>query len=242
MANALLSQGDTFIVENNPIDAWVRRAKETTKTKTGKNRCKKRYGKSVANHAPAMFVSILKNKVQSLGGVFHEVDVRYAATQFDFTNGTKTKHEVSERSITLSNGHTHQRDMLSAFNLQHIKIESIGTEVKDFDIEQMQADYPIFCKLEAAEQERFKVARHNERDALYFVGASEKHLRHQPQDEPVANHHNGGVGRKHCNTWIGSENAEITDSGLVRESIERVSQVLDECHIFSHQPIVLDGL
>ena len=132
--------------------------------------------------------------------------------------------------------------MLSAFNLQHIKIESIGTEVKDFDIEQMQADYPIFCKLEAAEQERFKVARHNERDALYFVGASEKHLRHQPQDEPVANHHNGGVGRKHCNTWIGSENAEITDSGLVRESIERVSQVLDECHIFSHQPIVLDGL
>lgn len=35
MANALLSQGDTFIVEDNPIDAWVRRAKESTKTKTG---------------------------------------------------------------------------------------------------------------------------------------------------------------------------------------------------------------
>jgi hypothetical protein len=84
MANAMLSQGDTFIVENNPIDAWVRRAKETTKTKTGRNRCKKRYGKSVANHAPAMFVSILKNKVLSLGGAFHEVDVRYAATQFDW--------------------------------------------------------------------------------------------------------------------------------------------------------------
>lgn len=239
MANALLSQGDTFIVENNPIDAWVRRAKETTKTKTGKNRCKKRYGKSVANHAPAMFVSILKNKVQSLGGVFHEVDVRYAATQFDFTNGTKTKHEVSERSITLSNGHTHQRDMLSAFNLQHIKLESIGTEDKEYDIEQMEADYPIFCELETAELQRIKVVRHNERDALYFVGASEKHLRHQPLDESVANRHNGGVGRKHCNTRLGSENAEITGSGLVRESIERVSQVPDGCHISGQQPIVL---
>ena len=245
MANAMLSQGDTFIVENNPIDAWVRRAKETTKTKSGRNRCKKRYGKSVANHAPAMFVSILKNKVLSLGGHFHEVDVRYAATQFDFTNGVKTKHEVSERSITLSNGRTHQRDMISAFNLQHIKLESIGTDDKEYDIEQMQADYPIFCQLEAAEQQRFKGARHNERDALYFVGAQEKQLRHQPQDESVANRHNGGVGRKHCNTRLGSktkENAKITGSGFVRESIERVSQVPDECHPVGDQPIILDGL
>ena len=245
MANAMLSQGDTFIVENNPIDAWVRRAKETTKTKTGRNRCKKRYGKSVANHAPAMFVTILKNKVESLGGKFYEVDVRYAATQFDFTNGVKTKHEVSERSITLSNGRTHQRDMISAFNLQHIKLESIGTEVKEYDIEQMQADYPIFCQLEAAEQERFKEARHAERDALYFIGAQEKQLRHQPQDESVANRHNGGVGRKHCNTRLGSrskENAKITGSGLVRESIARVSQVPDECHPVGDHPIILDGL
>lgn len=243
MANAMLSQGDTFIVENNPIDAWVRRAKETTKTKTGRNRCKKRYGKSVANHAPAMFVSILKNKVESLGGKFYEVDPRWAATQFDFTNGEFTKHEVSERSITLSNGRTHQRDMLSAFNLQHVRPQS--NETKDYDIKQMQADYPIFCMLEAAEQERFKVARRNERDAQYFVGASEKQLRHQPQDESVANRHNGGVGRKHCNTRLGSnsqENAEITGSGLVRESIERVSQVPDECHPSGHHPIILDGL
>ena len=245
MANALLSQGDTFIVENNPIDAWVRRAKETTKTKTGKNRCKKRYGKSVANHAPAMLVSILKNKVQSLGGQFYEVDVRYAATQFDFTNGVKTKHDVSERSITLSNGRTHQRDMLSAFNLQHINQESIGTNDYAYNIEQMQADYPIFCRLESAERNRFKVARHNERDAQYFVGASKKILRLQPQKDTAANRHNGGVDRKNCNTCLGSktkENAEITGSGLVRESIERVSQVPDEYHPVDTNSIILDGL
>ncbi len=240
MANALMSQGDTFIVENNPIDAWVRRAKETTKTKTGRNRCKKRYGKSVANHAPAMFVSILNNKVKSLGGQFFEVDTRNAASQFDFTNGEFTKHEVGERSITLSNGRTHQRDMLAAFNLQHLRPGS--NENKDYYIEQMQADYPIFCRLEIAEQERFKMARHNERDAQYFVGASEKHLRYQPQEESVVNHHNGGVGRKYCNTSLGSENAEITGSGLVRESIERVSQIPDEYHPFANEPIILDGL
>jgi hypothetical protein len=239
MANALLSQGDTFIVENNPVDAWVRRAKETTKTKTGKNRCKKRYGKSVANHAPSMFVSILKNKVLSLGGSFYEIDPRNAATQFDFTNGEFTKHEVSERSITLSNGCTHQRDMLSAFNLQHIILQS--KELKEYDIGQMEADYPIFCRLESAEQERFRIARHNERDALYYVGASKKQRRRNPQEKSVANRHNGGVGRKHCNNSLGNENAEITGSGLARESIERVSQVPDEYHLFGFTPIVLDG-
>ena len=248
MANAMLTQGDTFIVENNPIDAWVRRAKETTKTKTGKNRSKKRYGKSVANHAPAMFVSILENKVKSLGGEFHKVDPGYAATQFDFTNGVFTKHKVGERSITLSNGRTHQRDMLSAFNLQHARLEVENARSRDkekivesFDIAQMQADYPIFCRLETEEQERFKEARRNERDALYFVGAFAKELRHAPQEETVANRHNGGVGRKHCNTLC-TENAKITGSGLVRESIERVSEAPEECHHAGHQPIILDGL
>ena len=245
MGNALLVEGDTFIVENNPIDAWARRTKETTKNKKGNYRCKKRYGKSVAHHAPAMFVSILENKVKSLGGELHKVDVGYAATQLDFTNGEFTKHEVGERCITLSNGHTHQRDMLSAFNLQHARLKTDGRNtvktVDNYDIEQMNADYPIFCRLETAERERFKVIRHQERDALYFVGASEKHLRHKIQKESVDNRHNGGVGRKDCNTSLGSENAEITGNGLVRESIARVSQVPDEYHPFA-DPIILDGL
>ena len=246
MANALLVEGDTFIVENNPIDAWVRRTKETTKNKKGAYRCKKRYGKSVAHHAPALFVSILENKVKSLGGELHKVDVGYSATQFDFTNGEFTKHEVCERSITLSNGRTHQRDMLSAFNLQHAKLKTDGRKaektVDNYGIEQMNADYPIFCRHESAEQERFKEARHNEQDALYFVGASEKHLRHQTQKESVDNRHNGGVGRKHCNTSLGSENAEITGSGYARESIARVSQIPDKYHPFAGNPIALDGL
>ena len=240
MANTLLTQGDTFIVENNPIDAWVRRAKETTKTKSGKNRCKKRYGKSVANHSPALFVSILENKVRSLGGQFLRVDIHNAASQFDFTNGEFTKHEVSERSISLSNGHTHQRDLLAAFNLQHL--HAVSDENKKYDIEQMQADYPIFCRLEKTELARFMTARQKEHDALYFAGAYEKKLRQQSQKESVANRHIGGVDRKHCNISLGSGNAKMTGIGLDRESIERVLQVPDECHHFVSDPIALDGL
>ena len=154
-ANALLKEGDTFIVENNQISGWTRRAKETkVSEKTGKIQKKKRYGKSIANHAPAMFVTILENKVNSLGGKVVKVDTQNAASQFDFTNGSFEKHELKERNVTLSNGNTHQRDMLAAFNLQHLKYDE--AEKRQYNTEAMIEHYERFCKLEQEEIMRYK--------------------------------------------------------------------------------------
>ena len=154
-ANALLKEGDTFIVENNQISGWTTRAKETkVSEKTGKIQKKKRFGKSVANHAPSMFVSILENKVKSLGGEVVKVDTKNAASQYDFTDNSFTKHELKERNVTLSNGDTHQRDMLAAFNLQHLKYNE--AETKQYDTEAMAADYERFCQLEQEEIQRYK--------------------------------------------------------------------------------------
>ena len=154
-ANALLKEGDTFIVENNQISSWTTRAKETkVNEKTGKIQKKKRFGKSIANHAPSMFVSILENKVKSLGGEVVKVDTKNAASQYDFTDNSFTKHELKERNVTLSNGDIHQRDMLAAFNLQHLKLDEAKT--KQYDTEAMAADYDRFCKLEREEILRYK--------------------------------------------------------------------------------------
>lgn len=154
-ANELLKEGDTFVVENNQISGWTTRAKETkVNEKTGKIQKKKRFGKSVANHAPSMFVSILENKVKSLGGEVVKVDTKNAASQYDFTNNSFTKHELKERNVTLSNGDTHQRDMLAAFNLQHLKLDEAKT--KQYDTEAMAADYVRFCQLEQEEIQRYK--------------------------------------------------------------------------------------
>ncbi len=240
IANALLSQGDDFIVENNPIDSWAKRAKETKRGKNGNIRCKRRFGKSVAHHAPAMFVSILQNKVHSLGGSFRKVEIKNAATQFDFTNGEFTKHELNERTVTLSNGRTHQRDMLSAFNLQHLRTDS--EELKDYDIEQMEVDYPIFCKLEEQGIALFKENRPQDRDVAYFVGTSHKTLKISS-----ANRHNGGVGRKNCNHHAGKRRnvaKAVTKSSAKKicESLESVSLVPNEYHHSDHQPLRLDEL
>ena len=169
-ANELLKEGDTFIVENNQISGWTRKAKETkVNEKTGKIQKKKRFGKSVANHAPAMFVNILENKVKSLGGQVVKVDTQNAASQYDFTNDSFEKHELNERAITLSNGDTHQRDMLAAFNLQHLKYDA--QEKKQYDREAMTQHYDRFRKLERAEIMRYK--NKEKRDDRSTIGAGE---------------------------------------------------------------------
>jgi len=166
-ANELLKEGDTFIVENNQISSWVRKSKETkVNENTGKIQKKKRFGKSVANHAPAMFITILENKVKSLGGEVVKVDTQNAASQYDFTNDSFEKHELKERSVTLSNGDTHQRDMLAAFNLQHLKAEK-----KQYDREAMTQDYKRFCELEKAEIMRYK--NKEKEDDRSTIGANE---------------------------------------------------------------------
>lgn len=154
LANELLSLGNVFVVENNPIKEWTARAKETKiSEKTGKYLKKKRYGKSVANHAPAEFVTILKNKVEALGGTFVKVDPKNAASRFDFTDSSFHEHKLSERQITLSNGDTHQRDLLAAFNLQHLEIDD--KELKKYDRKAMEDDYATFCLLEREELDRY---------------------------------------------------------------------------------------
>ena len=105
-----------------------------------------------------MFVDILENKVKSLGGRFERVNTQNAASQYDFTTDSfKTgdeKHKLNERAITLSNGDTHQRDMLAAFNLQHLKLDE--EKPKQYDTEAMAADYNRFCQLEHEEIMRYK--------------------------------------------------------------------------------------
>ena len=169
-ANELLKEGDTFVVENNQISGWTRKAKENkVNEKTGKIQKKKRFGKSVANHAPAMFVTILENKVKSLGGEVVKVDTQNAASQYDFTNNSFEKHELKERSVTLSNGDTHQRDMLAAFNLQHLKYDA--PEKKQYDTEAMAQHYDRFCELEQEEIMRYK--NKEKKDDRSTIGAED---------------------------------------------------------------------
>ncbi len=113
--------------------------------------------------------------------------------------------------------------------------------IEDYDTEQMEVDYPIFCKLEEKGIAQFKENRHQERDVAYFVGLSHKTLRISGD-----NRHNGGVGRVSCKHQAGKRNVAKTGGKSSAkkncESLESVSTVPNEYHISDHQHLTLDGL
>lgn len=147
LANDLLKLGNIFVVEDNPISEWKeKKGKTKGDTITSSQKCRKGWRRSITHHSPAMFINVLKNKVEGRGGRFIKVDCYNAATQYDFTARKFIKHGIQERYITLSDGRTHQRDIMAAFNLQHLNTDS--KEMKEYNTEQMHVDYLKFCELE----------------------------------------------------------------------------------------------
>lgn len=120
LANDVLASGNRVFVEKMNFSSLQRRAKETKQDVNGRFLKKKRFGKSLANKAPAMFISILESKLNQYGGQFNEVNTtEFKASQYDHTTGEYTKHFLSERWRTLGNGDTVQRDLYSAFLLMN---------------------------------------------------------------------------------------------------------------------------
>ena len=155
LANYLLSLGNEFVIEDNDVQEWAKRKKEEKRRKSdGKNLSKAGLGKQIGNHAPSMFVTILKNKVESLGGTFVKVDNNNRATDYDFTNNTFNEHKLEERYITLGNGNRHQRDTLAAFNLYHL--DTASEKGKCYNLYEMRKHYAQFCEFEKEALLRWK--------------------------------------------------------------------------------------
>ena len=155
LANEVLAMGSEFRVEKNTFAGMQRRAKEGKQNAQGKNLSKKRFGKSLKEHAPSEFLAILKNKVEQYPeGRYVEIPASMACTQFDFTNGEFTKHELKERTIRTSDGRRHDRDALAAFNVKHARLDRVEGRKKmekdkeNFDNEQMTSSYERFCQME----------------------------------------------------------------------------------------------
>ena len=102
LANHLLSLGDHFYVEKMEWSSLTHRAKKTViSEKTGKPRSKKRFGKSIANKAPAMLIEILRQKCKSLG-LPNVVEINPAdikASQYNHLTGEYVKKSLSRRQM-----------------------------------------------------------------------------------------------------------------------------------------------
>lgn len=139
----ILSLGNEFRIEYSPgmTKSWTARKKITKINRNGKYSSKKRFGKSILNSAPYRVLSKLKLKAGYLGVDVKEIPIEQGCTGFDHTNGQFTKHGISERYVTLSNGNTHHRDFHSCFNIMFAEDQK-----GKFNIEQMEMNYPKYCE------------------------------------------------------------------------------------------------
>ena len=125
LANDILALGTDVYIEKMSFKGLQRKAKETTYREDGRAKSKKRFGKSIANRAPASFMTILNNKLSGIAGEeLHEVNTfTFKASQYDHTSKTYKKKLLRDRWAMLSNGDKIQRDLYSAFLIMNSDAE-----------------------------------------------------------------------------------------------------------------------
>lgn len=124
MANEIMKNGNIVYVEQMNFKGLQKRAKKTEKNEKGKFKKKKRFGKSLANKAPAKFLTILSNKLKAKGGLYFEVITREVkASQYNHLNREYNKKKLSQRWNYFEYNDSRikvQRDCYSAYLIKNV--------------------------------------------------------------------------------------------------------------------------
>lgn len=132
LANYLLNLGNEFYVEQMNYKGLQSRSKKTTiNEKTKKYNKKKRFGKSLANKSPSMFLTILDNKLKWNNTKLNKINTaKVKASQYNHIEDKYIKKKLNERwnyfIINDSDNNNNkeikiQRDLYSAFLIMNVK-------------------------------------------------------------------------------------------------------------------------
>lgn len=131
LANYIISLGNDIKVETMNYKGLQARAKETTiNEKTGRFNKKKRFGKSLANKAPAKLIEILSRKLKYYGEELKKINTRKVkASQYNHLIGKYKNKNLNERWNDFGE-YKIQRDLYSAFIISNVNddLESIDRE------------------------------------------------------------------------------------------------------------------
>lgn len=119
LANEIASKANTAYVEKMFFHGLARRSKSATKKADGRFRSRKRFGKSIGNHAPAAFLKILESRLASGGGELIKIDtVNFRASQYNHVTDDYVRKKLSCRGSFVGSRYV-QRDLYSAFLLKN---------------------------------------------------------------------------------------------------------------------------
>lgn len=152
LANEILTYGNEIYVEQMNFKALQKRSKLITKNKKGKFNRKGRFGKSLTNKAPSMFLTILDKKLGYEGLNLNKVNTTtFRASQYNHIEDKYIKkklnqrwNKMKEKSISSSGelielNYLIQRDLYSAFLIMNSK-----KDLKETDRTLCIANYESF--------------------------------------------------------------------------------------------------
>lgn len=149
LANQIISLGDNIYVEKMNFSGLAKKSTKTEKNDKGKFKRKRRFGKSIANRAPAMLLGIIDRKLSYYGKHLIKIDTWSArASQFNHFDGTYNKKKLSQRWNNFDRIKV-QRDLYSAF-----LIMNTAEDLKSFDINKCNERFENFYQLHNLEVRR----------------------------------------------------------------------------------------
>lgn len=152
LCNKLIRTSNTFIIERMSFLALAKKAKETKRQEKPsivdgktvfKYKKKRRFGTSINNKAPSLFLLLLQQKCNQYNLSYCEVDtMKFKASQYSHLSDDYTKVPLKQRS-KLIGIYTVQRDLYSAFLLKNADLITMKP-----DRNLCLNDFAMFVKLQ----------------------------------------------------------------------------------------------
>ena len=161
MAVYILSQGNYVIAKPMQYKDLQMRKKETEKDAKGRCKSKKRFGKVLANRAPAEFESFLKQKLFQYGGQLDYIDNKeFKVKQYDHLS-EKFRPRAQSALKPLENGDMLHPGLYAAFLMRNA-----DSTLKSPDKARCDETYEDFKRFHAAEMERLRTGQRINYDHL----------------------------------------------------------------------------
>lgn len=141
LANEVSRLGNEFYIENMNYSALAKKSSKSTELnkKTGKCKRKKRFGKSILDRSPSLFITLLENKLNRQGIKLKYINTRtFRASQYNHLTDTYSKKPLSQRYNNLEELII-QRDLYSAF-----LIMNSNRTLKNVDRNRCKSSYEQF--------------------------------------------------------------------------------------------------
>jgi hypothetical protein len=155
LANHIISLGNDIKVETMQFAGLQKRSKKTTKNKDGKFNKKKRFGKSLANKAPSMFLKILDNKLKWIDKELKKVNTwNVKASQYNHITDECVKKDLGKRwnEFNIEDKEIKiQRDLYSSF-----LIMNVNDDLNSINREDCFSEFYNFKELHDIEIERLR--------------------------------------------------------------------------------------